>query len=147
MVSERTFTDAGRALVFLLLYGGMASALAPRFDPYLRVLVALLISVTVFAVGDILPAVIRGNRPLIDTDSRLYSVRGVVSLILIILVTAVTIDWLRAMTALSEVIVTLVGFTTGVVVVLGPIVGYYWRRSGANRSATEGVEEAPRNSK
>lgn len=147
MVSERTFTDAGRALVFLLLYGGVASALAPRFDPYLRVLVALLISVAVFAVVDTLPAAIRGERPLIHTRSRLYSVRGVVSLILIVLVTAVTIDWLRAMTALSEGLVTLVGFTTGVVVVLGPIAGYYWRRSGATQSATLGAGRPPRNSR
>lgn len=133
MVSERTVTDGGRALVFLLLYGSVASALAPQFSPYLRVLGGLVISVAVFATVDILAALARRERPGIDADSRLYSVRGLVLLISIILVTAVTVDWLREVTARSEVVVTVAGFVVGITVVLGPVVGYYWRRSVADR--------------
>lgn len=135
MVSGRTFTDAGRALVFLLLYGLVASALAPRLNPYPRVVGALGVSVAVFAAADILSALVRRERPFSRTNSRLYSVRGLVLLISIILVTAVTVDWLRRTTALPEVVVTVMGFGVGVAVILGPFVGYHWYRSGPDRSA------------
>lgn len=136
MVSRRTVTDGGRALVFLLLYGLVASALAQRFDPYLRVLAALGVSVATFATVDILPALLRRERPTIDANSRLYSVRGLVLLVMIILVTAVSVDWLRRATALSEVAVTVIGFVIAVAVVMGPLVGYYWHRSTSDRPAT-----------
>lgn len=136
MVSRRTVTDAGRALAFLLLYGLVASALAPRLDPYFRVLGTLLVSVAVFAVVDVLPALVRSERPLIAANSRLYSVRGLILLILLILVTAVTADWLRRATDLSDVVVTVTGFVAGVAVVLGPVAGYYWRRSGGATPTT-----------
>lgn len=129
MVSARTWVDAGRGLAFLLLYGLVASALAPRFHPYIRVAGALVVSLGIIAVVDILPRLFRGERPLIDTDSRLYSVRGLALLTLIILVTAVTADWLRTATTLPESLVTITGFVVGTIVVLGPVVGYYWRRS------------------
>lgn len=135
MVSERTFVDASRALLFLLLYAALASALEPRFAPYVRVVVALFASAAVFAAVDVLPALVRGERPLVDVDSRLYSVRGLIALISIVLVTAVTVDWLRGSTSLSGPVVTLAGVVVGITVVLGPIAGYYWRRS-ANRPAT-----------
>ncbi|WP_276259889.1 hypothetical protein [Haloglomus litoreum] len=129
MVSARTWVDAGRGLAFLLLYGIVATALAPRFHPYTRVAGALVISLGIIAAADVLPRLFRGDRPLLDTDSRLYSVRGLALLTLIILVTAVTADWLRTATTLSESLVTIAGFVVGVIVVLGPVVGYYWRRS------------------
>lgn len=129
MVSERTFTDAWHALTFLLLYGVLATALAPRFTPYPRVLAALAVSVVLFGALDALPALVRGERPLLDTDGRLYSVRGLVALVGIVLVTAVTADWLRAAAGASDVVATAAGVALGVAVVLGPVVAYYWRRS------------------
>jgi hypothetical protein len=49
MVSVRRATDAWHALVFLLVYGFVATAIAPGFGPYPRVLAALVVSVVVFA--------------------------------------------------------------------------------------------------
>jgi hypothetical protein len=135
MISARSFTDAWRALLFLLLYATVASALATRFDPYLRVLAALGVSVVVFGGVDVLTSLIRGDRPLVGADGRLYSVRGLIVLVLVILVTAVTIDGLRGTTAFSEPVGTLLGFVVGVAVVLGPVVGYYWRRAASGPSA------------
>ena len=136
MVSVRRATDAWHALVFLLVYGFVDTAIAPGFGPYPRVLAALVVSVVVFAALDILPALARGKRPLVDTDSRLYSVRGLIVLIPIVFVTAVTADWLRATTSFSEVIVTGMGVVVGSAVVLGPVVVYYWRRSAADHQST-----------
>mgnify|MGYP000103029276 FL=1 len=130
MVSERTFTDAAYALAFLLLYGLVATVIAPQFTAYLRVLAALFVSISIFGALDILPALASGERPLFDSESRLYSVRGIVVLISLVLVTAVAADRLRATTALSDAVVTATGFVVGVAVVLGPIVAYYWRRAG-----------------
>lgn len=134
MVSAQTWVDAGRGLVFLLMYSLIAAALEPRFHPYARVAGALAISLGLIAAVDVLPRLIRGERPLLSTDSRLYSVRGLALLTLIILVTAVTADWLRAATRLPEVVVTITGFVVGAIVVLGPVAGYYWRRSAAQPS-------------
>lgn len=136
MVSVRTVTDAWHALVFLLLYGFVATAIAPRFTPYPRVVAALVVSIIVFAALDMLPALARGNRPLIDTNSRIHSVRGLIVLILIVLVTAVTADWLRVTTDFAEVAVTMIGVVVGSVVVLGPVVAYHWRRSEAGQQST-----------
>ncbi|MFC7138002.1 hypothetical protein ACFQRB_19175 [Halobaculum litoreum] len=134
MVSERLWIDAGRGLVFLLLYGLIAEALTPRFHPYLRAAAALALALAAIGAVDVGPRLIRGDRPLLDTDSRLYSVRGLALLTLLILVTAITADGLRAATTLPETVVTLAGFAVGVLVVLGPIAGYYWRRSAASPS-------------
>lgn len=131
MFSGRTWVDAGRGLVFLVLYGAVTAALDSQLHRYVRVVAALTVSLGVIAVADVLPRLVRGERPLFSTDGRLYSVRGVVLLILIVLVTAVTIDWLRAATTLPESLVTLTGFVVGALVVLGPIAGYYWRHSTA----------------
>ena len=131
MVSAQTWVDAGRGLAFLLLYGLVAAALEPRFHPYVRAAGALAISLGVVAAADVVPRLIRGDRPLLSTESRLYSVRGLALLTLIILVTAVTADWLRTTTTLSESVVTLTGVVVGATVVLGPVAGYYWRRSVA----------------
>lgn len=133
MVSDRTLTDAWHALAFLLVYGLVATAIAPRFTPYPRVLATLAITIGIFGALDILPALARGERPLLNTKSRLYSVRGLVMLISIVLVTAVTIDWLRATTAFSEVVVTATGVTVGVAVVVSPLFVYYWQQSRADR--------------
>ena len=92
------------------------------------------ISLGLIAVVDVLPRLIRGERPLLTTDSGLYSVRGLALLTLIILVTAVTVSWLRAATGLPESVVTITGFVVGAVVVLGPVAGYYWQRSVAQPS-------------
>ncbi len=91
------------------------------------------ISLGLIAAVDVLPRLIRGKQPLLTTDSRLYSVRGLALLTLIIFVTAVTADWLRAAPSLPEVGVTITGFV-GAVVVLGPVAGYYWRRAVAQPS-------------
>lgn len=136
MVSERTFTDAWHALAFLLVYGLVATAIAPRFMPYPRVLAALAVTIFIFGALDILPALARGERPLLDTESRLYSVRGLVMLISVVLVTAVTVDWLRAVTAFSEAVVTATGFSLGVAVVIGPLAIYYWQRSSADHQSS-----------
>lgn len=125
--------DAGYALAFLLIYGLAAAAIAPRATAYPRALAALFLTVLVFGALDILPALVRGDRPLLDTESRLYSIRGLVMLTLIILVTAVTADWLRATTAVPDVVAIVTGFAAGVAVVLGPPVAYFWRRSRAGR--------------
>jgi len=129
MASERTWVDAGRGLTFLFLYALTAGALEPRFHPYLRVIAALAVSLGIVAAVDGIPRLVRGDRPILDTDSRLYSVRGLAVFILLILVTAVTVDGLRATTTLSEIIVTIVGVFVGTIVVLGSVVGYYWRGS------------------
>lgn len=131
MVSPQTWVDAGRGLIFLLLYGFVATAFVPRFHPYVRVIGALVISLGVIAAVDVIPRLIRGDRPLLSTDSRLYSVRGLALLILIILVTAVAADWLRTATTLPGSLVAIMGFVVGAVVVLGPVAGYYWQRSAA----------------
>lgn len=129
MVSAQTWVDAARGLVFLLLYGFIATALEPRFHPYVRVVGALVVSLGVVAAADVIPQLVRGDRPLLSTDSLLYSVRGVALLILIILVTAVTADWLRTATTLPESLVAVTGFVVGAIVVLGPVAGYYWRQA------------------
>ena len=134
MVSAQTWVDAGRGLAFLLLYGLVAAALEPRFHPYVRAAGALAISLGVVAAADVVPRLIRGDRPLLSTESRLYSVRGLALLTLIILVTAVTADWLRTTTTLSESVVTLTGVVVGATVVLGPVAGSSWRRSVAQPS-------------
>lgn len=136
MVSEQTWVDAGRALAFLLLYGLTSgvlatTALAPDLHLYLRVAVALILSLGVVAAVDVIPRLIRGDRPLLGSDSRLYSVRGVVLLILVILVTALIADLLRATTELSENALIITAVVVGAIVVLGPVVGYYWRQSVA----------------
>lgn len=129
MVSARTFVDAWRALAFLLLYGLLATGLAQMFSPYTRVGLALVGAVAVFAAMDLLPGVARGEFPSLDTDGMLYSVRGVVLLVLFVLVMAVTLDGLRAGTGFGEATVTFVSVVVAIAVVFGPVVGYYWRRS------------------
>jgi hypothetical protein len=103
----------------------------PDLHLYLRVAVALILSLGVFAAVDVIPRLICGDRPLLGSDSRLYSVRGVVLLILIILVTALIADLLRATTELSENALIITAVVVGAIVVLGPVVGYYWRQSVA----------------
>ncbi|QLG29811.1 hypothetical protein HUG10_19555 (plasmid) [Halorarum halophilum] len=136
MVSEQTWIDAGRSLAFLLLYGLTSAALTTTalsadLHPYLRVAVALTLSLGVVAVVDAVPRLIRGDEPLLGVESRLYSVRGVVLIILVILVTAVTADLLRATTTFPETVLILTAVVVGAVVVLGPVIGYYWRQSVA----------------
>jgi len=135
MVSRQTWVDAGRALAFLLLYGVISAALATELargvQPYLRVAVALALSLGVVAALDVVPRLVQGDRPLVAKDSRLYSVRGVALLILVVLSTALIADVLRATTTLSETVLVNAAVVAGVVVVLGPVVGYYWRQSVA----------------
>lgn len=50
-------------------------------------------------------------------------------LILVILVTALIADLLRATTALSENTLIIMAVVVGAIVILGPVVGYYWRQS------------------
>jgi hypothetical protein len=115
----------------LFLYGLVSAALASEFHPYIRVAVALTLSLGVLTSVDVVPRLLRGERPLLGTDSRLYSVRGVASLILVVLVTAVTVDLLRATTTLSENVLIVTATLVGAIVVFGPVVGYYYRRSVA----------------
>lgn len=134
MVSERMWIDAGRALAFLLLYGLVSAALATtapvsELHLYLRVAVALTLSLGVIAAVDVVPRLIRGDRPLLDEESRIYSIRGVVLVILVILATALIADLLRAITTLPENVLVNTAIVAGIIVVLGPVVGYYWRQS------------------
>lgn len=136
MVSERTWIDAGRSLAFLLLYGLISgalatTALAANLHLYVRVVVALTLSLGAVAVVDTVSHLIRSDKPLFGVESRLYSVRGVVLLILLMLVTAVTADLLRATTTLSETVLILTAFVISGFVILGPVIGYYWRQSVA----------------
>jgi len=136
MVSEQTWVDAGYTLAFLLLYGLVAGVLATTppasdFHPYLRTAVALALSLGVVAAIDVVPRLIRGDRPLVEKNSRLYSIRGVVLLILVILVIASVADLFRATTTLSESVLTSTAIVIGAIVVFGPLVGYYWYQSVA----------------
>ncbi|WP_254822828.1 hypothetical protein [Haloglomus halophilum] len=134
MVSERTWADASRGLVFLLMSGvvtGALGAFTPQPHPYLQVVAGLGLTLGIVGAVDVLPQLIRGDRPALDTNSYLYSLRGLVWLLLIILLTALIADLLRATTTLSETAIITTGFAVGVVLVLGPVVGYYWRRSAA----------------
>lgn len=134
MVSEQTWVDAGYTLAFLLLYGlvsGVLTATVPASDlhPYVRAAVALTLSLGFVVAIDVVPRLIRGDRPLLETSSRLYSIRGMVLLILVILVTASVADLLRAITTLPESVLTLTAIVVGAIVIFGPVVGYYWRQS------------------
>ncbi|WP_276258550.1 hypothetical protein [Haloglomus litoreum] len=134
MVSERTWANASRGLVFLLIYGvvtGALGAFIPQFHPYLRVVAGLGLTLGILGAVDVLPQLIRGGGLALDTNSYLYSVRGLVWLSLIILLTALIADLLRATTTLPDTVAIITGFAVGVVLVLGPVVGYYWRRSTA----------------
>lgn len=129
MVSARTIGNAGRALAFLMLYFLVVAAVAPVLQPYLRVVVGLAVAIGVFAALDVGPALARGESPTIDADSALYSVRGLILLILFVLVAGVTLDALRATTSLSDTWQTVGAVGVAVLVVFGPVVGYYWRGS------------------
>lgn len=129
MVSARTIGNAGRALAFLMLYFVVVTAVAPVLHPYLRVVVGLVVAGAVFAALDVVPALVRGESPTIDEDSALYSVRGLVLLIVFVLVAGLTLDALRATTDLSDTWQTVAAVGVAVLVVFGPVVGYYWRGS------------------
>lgn len=129
MVSARTIGDAGRALAFLMLYFIVVMAVAPALDPYVRVVVGVLVASVVFAALDVGPALVRGESPTLGPDSALYSVRGVILLIVFVLVAGLALDGLRAATSLSEVGLSLGAVGIAVLLVFGPLVGYYWRAS------------------
>lgn len=129
MVSERTISNAMRTAAFLILYSLVASMLPAAYGPYLRIGIALVIAVGIFLALDLLRATLRGEPLSITEEWALYSVRGLVLLILFVLVTAVAVDSFRSVTGIPESILVPLAVAVGAVVVFGPAVGYYWRRS------------------
>jgi hypothetical protein len=112
-----------------MLYFLVVAAVAPVLHPYLRAVVGLTVALAVFALLDVAPALARGESPRIDADSALYSVRGLVLLIVFVLVAGLALDTLRAATTLSGIGLTVGAVGIAVLLVFGPVVGYYWRGS------------------
>ncbi len=129
MISARTVGNAGRALAFLMLYFLIVTAVAPLLHPYLRVVAGLVVASAVFAVLDVAPALVRGETPTLGEDSALYSVRGLILLILFVLVAGLALDGLQVVTGLSGVGLTIGAVGIAVLAVFGPVIAYYWRGS------------------
>lgn len=129
MVSEQTISNAMRAVAFLILYSLIASMIPIAYGPYLRVGIALLVAVGIFFTVDLVRAILREESLSITEEWALYSVRGLVLLILFVFVTAVAVDGFRSTTVVPEVALVPLAVAVGGVVVFGPVVGYYWRRS------------------
>ena len=129
MVTGQTISNAMRAAAFLILYSLIASMLSTAYSPYLRVAIALVIAVGIFLAVDLVRATLRGKPLSVTEEWALYSVRGLVLLILFVLVTAVTVDGFRSATGVPEVALVPLAVAFGAVVVFGPVVGYYWFRS------------------
>lgn len=131
MVSERTIHTAVNTVAFLLLYSLVANVLGGTFGigTLQGAVVALVVSLGVFAALDTVEALLGGDRPTFREGSRLYAVRGLLVLYLFFAVTAGAAELLRATTALTDTAVVLTGALVAVVVVFGPLVGYYYRQS------------------
>lgn len=129
MVAEQTISNAMRAAVFLILYSLIASMVPTAYGPYLRVGITLMIAVGIFFAVDLVRVVFQGEPLSITDDWALYSVRGLVLLILFVFVTAVAVDGFRSVTAIPEVALVPLAVAVGAAVVFVPVVGYYWRRS------------------
>jgi len=118
MVSEQTISNAMRAVAFLILYSLIASMIPTAYGPYLRVGIALVIAVGIFFAVDLVRVILRGEPLSITEEWALYSVRGLVLLILFVLVTAVAVDGFRSMAAVPEVVLVPLAVAVGAVVVL-----------------------------
>jgi hypothetical protein len=129
MVSGQTISNGMRAAAFLILYSLIASMFSSVYGPYLRVGIALIIAIGIFLAVDLVRAIRRGGPLSITEDWALYSVRGLILLILFVFVTAVAVDGFRSVTGIPEVALVPLAVAVGAVVVFGPVVGYYWRRS------------------
>ncbi|MDZ7747004.1 MAG: hypothetical protein U5K28_11025 [Halobacteriales archaeon] len=129
MVSEQTISNAMRGVAFLLLYSLIASIIPIAYSPYLRGGLALLVAVGIFFAVDLVRVFLREESFSITEEWTLYSVRGLVLLILFVFVTAVAVDGFRSTTVVPEVALVPLAVAVGAVVVFGPVVGYYWRRS------------------
>ena len=134
MVSARTIHYGLNNVAFLALYSLVANWLggALSLGTIAGAVVALAISLGVFAALDVVKARLRSDSADASTfgeGSRLYAVRGLLVLYLFFLVTAGAAEVLRATTGLSDTVVVLSGALVAAVVVFGPLVGYYYRRS------------------
>jgi len=138
MVSERTIHYAVNTVAFLLLYSLLASWLgdALSLSTLGGAVVGLVASLAVFGALDAAEAALGGDLTFLGDGSRLHAVRGLLVLYLLLLATAGTAELLRVTTGLSNTTVVVTAFVVAVVVVFGPLVGYYYRRSvGATPAA------------
>ena len=131
MVSERSVHVAVNTLVFLLLNSLFASWLGDvlSLSTLGGAIAGFVASLAVFAALDAAQTVLGGDLSFLGEGSRLHAVRGLLVLYLLLLVTAGTGELLRATTGLSNTAVVLTGFVVATLVVFGPLVGYYYRRS------------------
>lgn len=130
MVSERSVHVAVNTVAFLLLYSLLASWLGATLSlsTLEGAVVGLVASLALFGALDAVETALGGD-PFLGEGSRLHAVRGLLVLYLVFLVTAGAAELLRATTGLSNTAVVLTGFVVAVLVVFGPLVGYYYRRS------------------
>lgn len=137
MVSERSIHVAVNTVAFLLLYSLLAGWVgdALSLSTFTGGILGMVGSVAVFAVLDGLEAALGGD-PFLGEGSRLHAVRGLFVLYLFFLVTTGAAGALDANTALPAVVVVLAGALVATLVVFGPLVGYYYRRSLDGAAAT-----------
>lgn len=138
MVSERSIRVAVNTVAFLLLYSLLASWLgdALSLSTLGGVVVGLVASLAVFGALDAAEAALGGDLTFLGEGSRVHAVRGLLVLYLFFLVTALGAEGLRASTGLSDTAAVMTGALVAVVVVFGPLVGYYYRRSLDTATAT-----------
>ena len=131
MVSERTVHYAVNTVAFLLLYSLLASWLGDALSLATLggAVVGMVASVAVFGALDAVETALGGELSFLGEGSRLHAVRGLLVLYLFFLVAALGAEGLRATTGLSATAVALTGAVVALVVVFGPLVGYYYRRS------------------
>jgi hypothetical protein len=131
MVSERSIHVAVHTVAFLLLYSLLAGWVgdALSLSTLESGVLGLVGSLAVFAVLDATEAALGGDLTFLGRGSRLHAVRGLLVLYLFFLVTAGAAGALDANTALPAVVVVLTGALVATLVVFGPLVGYYYRRS------------------
>lgn len=138
MVSERTVRFAVNAVAFVFLNSLLAGWLETSIALSMLGVTAsaFVASVGIFAALDTAEALLGGETPTFGEGSRLYAVRGLLVLYLLIVVLAGVAELLRTTTRLSDTTVVVTAFVVAVVVVFGPLVGYYYRRSvGATAAA------------
>jgi quinol-cytochrome oxidoreductase complex cytochrome b subunit len=137
MVSERSIHVAVNTVAFLLLYSLLAGWVADALSLSTLVggVVGMVGAVAVFAALDVVEVAVGGDLTFLGEGSRLHAVRGLFVLYLFFLVAAGTAGALDTNTALPVTVVVLTGAVVATLVVFGPLVGYYYRRSVGARPA------------
>ena len=131
MVSERSIHVAVNTVAFLLLYSLLAGWVgdALSLSTVESGVLGLVGSLAVFAALDAAESALGGDLTVLGEGSRLHAVRGLLVLYVFFLVTAGAAELLQATTGLSDTAVVLTGALVAVLVVFGPLVGYYYRQS------------------